>query len=181
MVLFNPVIEVVALPNADRLQWPLRLAPKPALAIARNDCLRVRLTTINDNTIWSAMTVQRFADDASAGREVTVFAEEELYRVAYAVDGAVEIHPATAHPDISFINVPLAGDRTFSPVEAFKQQRGKVHNPAVDSRMVDVNAALCHRVFQITQAEIVSQIPTYAQQNYPLVEVAALNIDKPLK
>jgi hypothetical protein len=38
-----------------------------------------------------------------------------------------------------------------------------MHNPAVDSGMVYVNAALGHHLFQITQAEIVSQIPAYAQ------------------
>jgi hypothetical protein len=48
------------------------------------------------------MTVQRFADEAFWQQAATVLAEEELDRVAHAVDGAVEIHPAAAHPDISF-------------------------------------------------------------------------------
>lgn len=71
------------------------------------------------------MTFQRFADEAFGSRQVTVLAEQELDCIAHAFDGAVELHPATANPDTSFINAPLAGDRTFSPVEAFKQQRRK--------------------------------------------------------
>jgi hypothetical protein len=51
VVLFNPVIEVLALPDADRLQWPLRLVSKTALAIAGNDCFPVRLATVNDDAI----------------------------------------------------------------------------------------------------------------------------------
>ena len=41
-----------------------------------------------------------------------------------------------------------------------------MNDPAVDRGVVDVNAALGHHLFQITQAEIVSQIPTDAQQDY---------------
>jgi hypothetical protein len=74
VVLFNPIIEVLALPDADRLQWSSRLVSKPALAIAGNDCFPVRLATVNDDAIWSTMAFQRFADKAFGSRQVTVFA-----------------------------------------------------------------------------------------------------------
>lgn len=59
------------------------------------------------------MTFQRVADKAFGSRQVTLLAEEELDRGAHAIDGGVKIHPATAHSDVSFINVALASDRTL--------------------------------------------------------------------
>ena len=61
------------------------------------------------------MTVQRVSDKGFGSRQVALLAREGLYRVARAIDGTLEIHPATAHPDVSFINVPLASDRAFPP------------------------------------------------------------------
>ena len=58
-------------------------------------------------------------------------------------------------------------------VELFEQQRREPHDPAMDCGMVDVNAALGHHLFQITQAQIVRQISAYAQQDYRTVEMAA--------
>lgn len=49
-----------------------------------------------------------------------------------------------------------------------------------------MNVALGHHLFQITQAEIVCQIPPYAQQDYRSVEVTAIEhrrapeMEKPL-
>jgi hypothetical protein len=96
----------------------------------------------------------------------TLLAEEELDRADHAIDGAVEIHPATAPPDISFINVPLASDRMFPTVEASKQQQCEMNDLRMDRGVVDVNSALGHHLFQITQAEIVSEVPSYTQQSY---------------
>ena len=44
--------------------------------------------------------------------------------------------------------------------------------------MVDANAAFDHHLLQIAQAEIVGQIPVYAQQDYRLVEMTALNTEE---
>lgn len=83
----------------------------------------IGLAAVDDDALRSAMARGRLPDKAFGRRQVTLLAEEKLDRVTHAVDGAVKIHPVTGHPDISFINVPLAGDRTFSPVEVLKQQR----------------------------------------------------------
>ena len=64
VVLFNPIIEVLALPDADRLQWSSRLVSKPALAIAGNDCFPVRLAAVDDDALRSAMARERLSDKA---------------------------------------------------------------------------------------------------------------------
>lgn len=50
-------------------------------------------------------------------------------------------------------------------VEPLEEQRREAHDPVMNCGMVDLKAALSHHLFQITKAEILSQIPTYAQQD----------------
>ena len=69
------------------------------------------------------MSRKRLAQEAFGRRQVTVFAEEELDRVANTVDGAVEIHPLAANLDVGFIPVPPAGQRSLASVEALEQHR----------------------------------------------------------
>jgi hypothetical protein len=74
--------------------------------------------------------------------------------------------------------VPFAGNGAFAPIEALKQLWREVDNPAMHSGMVNAQAAFSHHFFEIAQAEIVSQIPAYTQQDHGLVEMAALEHDK---
>ena len=46
------------------------------------------------------MSRKRLAQEAFGRRQVTVFAEEELDRVADAVDGSIEIHPLATDLDV---------------------------------------------------------------------------------
>ena len=50
-----------------------------------------RLTAVDHNTVRATVTVHGLSQKALRSREITVFAEPELYRVADAVDGTVEI------------------------------------------------------------------------------------------
>lgn len=68
------------------------------------------------------MSRERLSNEALCSRRVTVFAEEELNRVANTVYGTVEIHSLAAHLDIGFVQVPLASDGTLAPVEKLQQQ-----------------------------------------------------------
>ena len=61
-----------------------------------------------------------------------MLAEEELDRIANAVDGAVEIRPLASNLDLGFVHMPLAGDATLAPIEALQQQRRITNGPAMD-------------------------------------------------
>ena len=119
------------------------------------------------------MACKCLSNEALCGRQVTVFAEEELNRVANTVDSTVKIHPLAAHLDVSFVDVPLASDDTLALVETLQELRRKVNDPAVHGRMIDAQAAFGHHLFEITKAEIVSEVPAYAQQDHRSVELAA--------
>ena len=81
VTLLDPVVEVLALPDADRLEPPQRAIPKPAFAVAGNDCLAIGLAAVDDDALGAAMTLKRSAQEAFGSHQVTVFAEEELHRV----------------------------------------------------------------------------------------------------
>jgi len=51
--------------------------PQPALAIAGNDCLPVRLATVNDDASRTPMTLKGLTDEALCRNQITVFPEEE--------------------------------------------------------------------------------------------------------
>lgn len=74
--------------------------------------------------------------------------------------------------------MPLASDGALSPVEAFKQRRRKMHDPAINGGMVDMDAALGHHLFNIAQAEIVGQVLSNAQQEHRTVEITAFEHGK---
>jgi hypothetical protein len=86
-----------------------------------------------------------------------MFAEPELDRVAHAVDGSIEVHPAAANLDVGLVHMPLAAHRSLASIEALQQQRREVDDPAVDRRMVDADTALCHHFFQIPQAQAIGR------------------------
>mgnify|MGYP003674578617 CR=1 FL=1 len=136
------------------------------------------LASIDGDAIWAAMARKRLSNKALCSRQVTAFAEEELDRIANAVDGTVKIHPLAAHLDIRLVDVPLASDGTLALVETLQQQGREVNDPAVHSRMIDAHAAFGHHLFEITKAEIVSEVPAYAKQDDRLVEMAAFEHGK---
>lgn len=74
--------------------------------------------------------------------------------------------------------MPLAGDGPLAPVEALQQLRREADNPAMHRGVIDAQAAFGHRLLKITQAEIVGQVPAYAQQDHRLVEMTTLEHNK---
>jgi hypothetical protein len=174
-------VERLALPDADRLQASSGSIPQPVLAIAGNDCLTVRLAAVNDDAFGTSMARQGLAEQALGSLQVTVIAEEELNRVANAVDGAVQIRPATADLDVGFVDMALSGDPTLSTVEALEQQRREMHDPAVDRRMVEADATPRRHLFQVAQAEIVSQVPANGQEDHRPIEMAPFELKTLLK
>jgi hypothetical protein len=141
MILFDPVVQILALADADRLQWFARLFPQTAFSIAGNDCLIICLATVNEDGFRSPMTLQRLAKEAFGRQQITVLAEEKLDGVAETVDGSIQIHPAT--PD--FVEVScmchfFASD-ALAPIEAL-QQRRKMNDPEMHGGMVDAQTAV---------------------------------------
>lgn len=117
-VLFDPVIQVFTLANADRLQPAPGGILQAICGVAGNDRLVVGLATIDDDAIRSPMTLQRLSEEAFGRGQVALLAEIEFDCVADPVDGAVKIHPLAADLDVRLVDMPLPGHATLALVEA---------------------------------------------------------------
>src|SRR5689334_22475629 len=119
------------------------------------------------------MPFKCFAQEAPSGREIAPFAEPEIDRVAMAIDRAGQVHPAPSDFDVGFIHMPPASDGSLSAIEPL-QQLGRITNdPAMYRSVIDGDAPLGHHLFQIPEAEIVSQIPSHAEQDYRAIKMPA--------
>ena len=75
--------------------------------------------------------------------------------------------------------MPFTGHGALAQVEALQQPGREADDPAMDTRMIDADAALSHHLFQVAQAQPVGQIPADAQQNDRLIKMAAFEHHKP--
>jgi hypothetical protein len=121
MILLNAIVEISALSDPDRLQLTLRSIPEAVCRVTGDDRFSVGLAAVDHNPLWTAMPLESFAQEPFGGRQIAPFAEPELHRVTVAIKGSVKIRPALPDFDVSFINMPLAGDGPLASVEPFEQ------------------------------------------------------------
>lgn len=133
MILFDAVVEILALADSDWLQCSSRLISQTVFKIARLDGLEIGLAAVDDDTFWPAMALQDLQQEAFGRRRVTVFAEEEFDRIAEAVDGAIEIHPLAADFDVGLVHVPLSSDAPFASVGSVQQFKREAHDTTMRS------------------------------------------------
>ncbi|CAH2402267.1 hypothetical protein MES5069_310003 [Mesorhizobium escarrei] len=76
--LLDPIVEVLALADADRLQRSSRSIPQTVFGVAGNDRLMIGRAAVDDDAIRSAVALQGLPEEALGCRQVAVFAEEEL-------------------------------------------------------------------------------------------------------
>jgi hypothetical protein len=118
--------------------------------------------------------IQRSGEEALGGSQIAPFAEPEFDRVSNAVNGTVEISPLPTHLDVRFVDMPTPADGPLAPVEALEQFRRVANGLSVDGRMIDGEAPLGHRLFKISQAQAISEIPADAEQDHGTIEMSAL-------
>jgi hypothetical protein len=154
------------LSDADGFESTVGPILKAACGVTGNDLFPVGLAAVDDNAFRPAMPAESLSEEAFGGGKIALLAEPELNRVTATVDGAIEIHPSAANLDIGLVGMPSIADGALAPIEKLDQQRSKVHDPAVDRRMIDADAAFGHHFLQIAQAQAIAQIPSHAQQDH---------------
>jgi hypothetical protein len=140
--------------------------PAVDLSFRRTNRFPAGLAAVNDDPFWSTVPFQRTSKKPLCRSEITPFTEPELDRVAVAINGSIEIHPPSTGFDVGFIDMPPAGDRALSPIELLKQEWSIVDGPTADRGVIDQDAALRHHLFEISQAQVIGQVPPDAQQDH---------------
>src|SRR4051794_15175417 len=103
MVLLNDVVEVFDLAQPGE-------PPQLTLALQGRDRGRIGRILVNRDRarvprMWLA---QRLAEEPLGGRGIPLGREQEIDRLAPAVDGTIEVSPAPLHLDVCLIDPPRA-------------------------------------------------------------------------
>ena len=102
--------------------------------------------------------------------------QQKIDRRAVLVDGAVEGAPLAADFHIGLVDADRAAMRLTETTQALFDHRRVGQNPAVDSRVIDVEAALGEQAFEIAIAQGVTQVPADRLDDQPGLEMAALEV-----
>jgi hypothetical protein len=95
---------------------------------------------------------------------------QEVDRLAMLINRAVKISMFAGNLDICLIEFPTITDAVstmffLALAEGGFQDGGELHDPAMDGRMVEADAALFHHFLEIAQAQTIGEIPAYAEQH----------------
>src|SRR5580693_10333478 len=99
-------------------------------------------------------------------------AEPEVDRVPRLVDCPIEIGPFSTHLNIGLIDSPRLASGSAKTVPALDELWRKPANPAQDRRMGKIELPLGHHLDQISEAQLVAQVPTHAQDNHLAIKMS---------
>src|SRR4051794_8441899 len=78
VILLNPIIEILTLPDLDRFQRPPRSVLQPALGITRQDGFAIGLAAVDDDPLGTAMPCERLAQKPLGRSQIAPLTEPEL-------------------------------------------------------------------------------------------------------
>src|SRR4051812_29400058 len=91
--------------------------------------------------------------------------EQEVDRLASAVDRSVQVAPLPADPDVRLVNVPRPAARTQVAAHPFFEFRGEALNPAVHGRVIHRDAPVGEHGLEIAIADRELQVPAYGPED----------------
>jgi hypothetical protein len=78
----------------------------------------------------------------------------------------MEIPPLSTDLDVGFVDVPPARDGAPAPIELLQQEWRVMDSPAMNGGVIHRHASFGYHLFEISQAQIISEVPPDAQQDY---------------
>src|SRR5277367_3877507 len=79
--------------------------------------------------------------------------------------------PLSAYLEIGFIDSPRAASAAAKAIPPLDELWRIPSNPAQDRRMCKLESSFGHHLHQITEAELVAQIPTHAQEDHLAIKM----------
>src|SRR5512144_2247719 len=169
MILLYQVVYVLALADLDRLTGFLL------------ECLERRgigAAFVDRDFVRQAVLPNRFLEEAPGGFLIAMGGEEEVDGLSLLIDSTVKVFPLPLDLNVGLVHPPARADRALLPFsESGFQWRGEFLDPAVDIRMLNLTAALCHHFLQVPVAEWIGQIPADTQQDDVFFEAVAFEVD----
>src|SRR3712207_1155337 len=154
VVLLDRVVQPAAAPVA-------REAPELAVPLHLPQGAGVALEPIGHDgaRVAGVAPAQRPAEEAFGRLLVALGAEQEVDRLAGAVDRPVEIAPLPVDPDVGFVDVPRPAARPEMPPHPLLELRGEALDPAVEADVVYLHAAVGEHPLEVAVADRELQVP----------------------
>src|SRR4051794_23647452 len=161
VILLDPVVEPAATPvpgEAPQLARLLHLTQRAGIALEAvgDDLARVA----------GVLAAEGTPEEALGCLLVPLGAEQEVDRLAGAVDGPVQVAPLPADPDVSLVDVPWPTAGAQVAAHPFFQLRGEVLDPAVHGRVIDRHAAISEHSFEVAVADRELQVPAHGPEDH---------------
>jgi len=161
VVLLDPVIEPAPTPvpgEAPQLALLLHLAQRAGIALEAvgHDLARVAGVLPAEGTLEEALRCLL----------VPLGTEQEVDRLAGAIDRSIQVAPFSADPDVSLVDVPWPAAGPQVAAYPFLQLRGEALNPAVHGRVIHHHAAIGEHGLEIAVADRELQVPAHRPQDH---------------
>jgi hypothetical protein len=101
----------------------------------------------------------RLLEEGPSTRQVALRAQQDVHDLAGPVDGAVQIGPPAADPDVGLIRPPATADRSGVPPPFRREERPELVRPREDRPGGDVNLPLGQQVADVGGREAGAEVP----------------------
>ncbi|WP_409455290.1 hypothetical protein [Methylosinus sp. H3A] len=119
------------------------------------------------------MARERTTEKRFGGADISLRAQQKIHCLSRLIDGAVEIDLVALDFDVGLIDAPRSADLARETIPSLFKFRNVALNPAHDGRMGNRQAALRHHFHEVSEAELVSQIPAHTENDDFAVEMAS--------
>src|ERR1700681_2856412 len=133
--------------------------------------MRSRIAVKGDRIWRPPLLSDRLREEGLRCGYIACPAKPEVDRLSSLVHRSIEVGPVPAYLDIGLIDPPRAVSGPSKAVPTLDELWGISPDPAQDGRMGQNESALGHHFDQIPEAEIVAQIPAYAQDDHLTIEM----------
>lgn len=158
MVLLDEVVQV--------LRGPQFLAPRQQGVLSHlTDCAMRRSIAIKGDRVRRPTIIpNRLFEERLGCGYISCPTEPEVDSLPSLVYCPIQIGPLSAYLEIGFIHSPRAASAAAKAIPPLDELRRIPSNPAQNRRMGKLESSFGHHLHQITEAELVAQIPTHAQK-----------------
>jgi hypothetical protein len=153
----------------------VRQGSRPSSRISQPCAMRRSIAIEGDRVRRPTVIPNRLFEECLGCGYISCPTEPEVDSLPNLVYCPIQIGPRSAYLEIGFIDSPRAASAAAKAIPPLDELCRIPSNPAQDRRMGKLESSFGHHLHQITEAELVAQIPTHAQKDHLAVKVRPAN------
>src|SRR5262245_35900205 len=132
------------------------------------------VTPINGDRLRDPVPADGLREQPSRGLLVSVFREQKINGFPVLIDRTIQVPPLAFDADVRFIHPPAASHEPLAAVERLFERRAVCDHPSADRRVIDVDPAFLHKLFDMARAQGIRPRPADAGQHNLLWKMGPL-------